>query len=184
MSFISEITNRSVLTFTLSHDHFLVRPSSFRTSRSTRNDCLVHCFGCIRSCKRRLHGCCPILCRLMYACFFFRRHDDLTQANLCDYIGGRRTTMIAGGLVTAICMLTIGSLYATEASSTDGGRWSIIVLIYIFIVGYSSSWAIVTRIICSEIQPMRTRAAATSLGQCANWVSKIVLVVFRFRTEY
>ena len=93
--------------------------------------------------------------------------------------------MIAGGLVTAICMLTIGSLYATEASSTDGGGWSIIVLIYIFIVGYSSSWAIVTRIICSEIQPMRTRAAATSLGQCANWVSKINLnlAAFGFPTE-
>ena len=93
--------------------------------------------------------------------------------------------MIAGGLVTAICMLTIGSLYATDASSTDAGRWSIIVLIYVFIVGFSCSWAIVTRIICSEIQPMRTRAAATSLGQCANWVSKFTLnlAAFGFPTE-
>jgi hypothetical protein len=32
------------------------------------------------------------------------------------------------------------------------------------------SWAVVNRIYCSEIQPMATRAAATSLGQCANWV--------------
>jgi len=28
----------------------------------------------------------------------------------------------------------------------------------------------VNRTYCSEIQPMKTRAAATSLGQCANWV--------------
>ncbi|KAL4249825.1 major facilitator superfamily protein [Abortiporus biennis] len=83
---------------------------------------------------------------------------------------GRRVTMIGGGSVIASSMLIIGTLYATGASNTEVGRWAIIVLIYIFVVGFSCSWAIVTRIICSEIQPMRTRAAATSLGQCANWV--------------
>ncbi|KAK7689845.1 hypothetical protein QCA50_006484 [Cerrena zonata] len=87
----------------------------------------------------------------------------------------RRSSMIGGGLVTATCMLTIGSLYATDASNTDAGRWSIIVLIYIFVIGFSCTWAIVTRIICSEIQPMRTRAAATSLGQCANWIINWVI---------
>jgi len=82
---------------------------------------------------------------------------------------GSRATMIGGGSVIASSMLIIGTLYATQASETQAGRWAIIVLLYIFVVGFSCSWAIVTRIICSEIQPMRTRAAATSLGQCMNW---------------
>ncbi|KAH9937434.1 general substrate transporter [Fomitopsis serialis] len=83
---------------------------------------------------------------------------------------GRRPSMICGGTVIGVSMMLIGSLYASQASDTQAGRWAIIVLIYIFVVGFAASWAIVTRIICSEIQPMRTRAAATSLGQCANWV--------------
>jgi len=68
------------------------------------------------------------------------------------------------------CMLTIGTIYATHGSDTPAGRWMVIALIYVFIVAFGMSWAVVNRIYCSEIQPMKTRAAATSLGQCANWV--------------
>ncbi|KAJ7827616.1 general substrate transporter [Mycena olivaceomarginata] len=52
----------------------------------------------------------------------------------------RRTQMIAGGSVIAGSMLVMGSL-----------------------------WAIVIRVIASEVQPKRTRAAATSLAQCVSW---------------
>ncbi|PCH33387.1 general substrate transporter [Wolfiporia cocos MD-104 SS10] len=83
---------------------------------------------------------------------------------------GRRSSMVRGGAVIGTAMILIGTIYASHASDKPAGRWAIVVLIYVFVVGYATSWAIVTRIICSEIQPMRTRAAATSLGQCANWV--------------
>ncbi|KAA1469448.1 general substrate transporter [Dentipellis sp. KUC8613] len=82
---------------------------------------------------------------------------------------GRRPSMIWGGSVISGTMLLIGILYASDASATAAGRWTVIALIYIFIVAFAMSWAVVNRIYCSEIQPMRTRAAATSLGQCANW---------------
>ena len=64
----------------------------------------------------------------------------------------------------------IGTLYASGATEQAAGRWAVIVLIYLFVVAFAMSWAVVNRIYCSEIQPMATRAAATSLGQCANWV--------------
>ncbi|KZV66124.1 general substrate transporter [Peniophora sp. CONT] len=83
---------------------------------------------------------------------------------------GRRSSMINGGVVIAGSMLTIGTLYASGATDQAAGRWAVIVLIYIFVVAFTMSWAVVNRIYCSEIQPMNTRAAATSLGQCANWV--------------
>ena len=85
--------------------------------------------------------------------------------------------MIRGGSVIASTMLTIGALYASGASGTASGRWAIIVLIYCFVIGYTCSWAIVVRIICSEIQPTRTRAAVSSLGQCANWVRSTLALV-------
>jgi hypothetical protein len=67
-------------------------------------------------------------------------------------------------------MFAIGTLYATGATSHAAGRWSVIVLIYAFGVTFSMTWAIVIRIVSSELQPVKTRAAATSLAQCANWV--------------
>ncbi|EJD02449.1 general substrate transporter [Fomitiporia mediterranea MF3/22] len=83
---------------------------------------------------------------------------------------GRRPSVLIGGSVIAGCMLIIGSIYASNAHNTSSGRWAVIVLIYIFVIAFSMSWAIVIRTCASEIQPARTRAAATSLGQAANWV--------------
>ena len=78
--------------------------------------------------------------------------------------------MVRGGAVIASTMLIIGTLYASGASSKPAGRWAIIVLIYLFVIGFTCTWAIVIRIICSELQPTRTRAAVSSFGQCVNWV--------------
>lgn len=83
---------------------------------------------------------------------------------------GRRSAMIGGGTINAISMLAIGALYASNTSDTPAGRVAVIVFIYVFIIGFCCTWALNTRIICSEIQPMKTRAAATSLAQCANWL--------------
>ncbi|KAH8116826.1 general substrate transporter [Phellopilus nigrolimitatus] len=83
---------------------------------------------------------------------------------------GRRPLVLIGGSVIASCMLVIGSIYASNAHATAGGRWAVVVLIYVFVVAFSMSWALAFRIYASEIQPMRTRAAATSLGQAANWI--------------
>jgi hypothetical protein len=79
--------------------------------------------------------------------------------------------MIAGGSVIAGSMLVMGSLYASDAAQTQAGQRTLIALIYVFIAAFVSSWAIVIRVIASEVQPKRTRAAATSLAQCVSWVS-------------
>lgn len=73
-------------------------------------------------------------------------------------------------------MLTIGTIYGTNGSETKAGRWTIVALIYVFLIAFGMSWAVVVRIYSSEIQPTNTRAAATSLGQCANWVRFVAFV--------
>ncbi|PBK87572.1 general substrate transporter [Armillaria gallica] len=87
----------------------------------------------------------------------------------------RRTQMIGGSAVCGFAMLIIGSIYLSHANNTEHGRTAIICFIYIFIAGFISSWAIVCRIVCNEVQPTQTRAAASSLGQCANWVVNCVV---------
>ncbi len=72
-------------------------------------------------------------------------------------------------------MLIIGAIYLSRSNSTEPGRTAIICFIYIFVAGFVSSWAIVTRIVCNEVQPTKTRAAVSSLSQCASWVVNCVV---------
>ncbi|KAJ6523470.1 general substrate transporter [Mycena vulgaris] len=87
----------------------------------------------------------------------------------------RRTQMISGGTVIAGCMLTMGSLYASGGAQTRAGQRTLLALIYIFISAFVASWAIVIRLIASEMQPKRTRAPATSLAQCVSWAANWVI---------
>lgn len=85
---------------------------------------------------------------------------------------GRRTSTLWGGVLLSSCMLAIGSLYASDSvhGSYGGGRWAVIVLIYIFALTYSATWAVCIKVYASEIQPLRTRAPASSLAQSSNWI--------------
>lgn len=84
---------------------------------------------------------------------------------------GRRTSTVVGGCILAICMFVIGSLYAAGIvyGSHGAARWIVIVLIYVFALTYSVTWAVSMRIFASEVQPLKTRAPATSLALSANW---------------
>lgn len=59
---------------------------------------------------------------------------------------GRRPASIWGGLTMGGCMFTIGTLYATGGSKTSAGKWTIIGLIYVFIIAFSITWAIVIKV--------------------------------------
>lgn len=87
---------------------------------------------------------------------------------------GRRTSVIVGGIGLAGCMYIIGCLYVTGSVHTaeGAGRWFVIVLIFVFALLYVSTWGIVGKIYASEIQPTETRAAANSIAQGLNFVSR------------
>jgi len=86
---------------------------------------------------------------------------------------GRRGYTIYGGLVVSLSMALIGSLYASNGvhQHSGAGRWVVIVTIYIFAVAYSTTWALSIKIFASEIQPIVTRATATSMAQSANCIT-------------
>ncbi|KAB5592234.1 hypothetical protein CTheo_4331 [Ceratobasidium theobromae] len=89
---------------------------------------------------------------------------------------GRRASGIIGGLVMAGCMLAIGSLYA--AGAQDGqGRYAIIVFIYIFVMAFSTTWAVSFKLFITEIQPMRVRATASSLAHSSNWLCNLAVAL-------
>lgn len=90
----------------------------------------------------------------------------------------RRTNILTGGSIQAMCMIIIGALYASgQVSPGSAGAWTVIVLIFLFTIGFSGTWAIVIRIVTSEVQPAATRAPATSLAQSTNWVVNFVVAL-------
>jgi len=87
---------------------------------------------------------------------------------------GRRTSAIYGGVILSGTMLLIGSLYAANVVHSDGAaRWVVIVSVFVFAIGYVSTWAIVGKIYASEIQPTRTRATTNSMATGGSFVSRI-----------
>ena len=87
---------------------------------------------------------------------------------------GRRTSIITGGIGLSGCMFTVGSLYATDSvhAHSGAGRWFVILLIFVFALTYCATWGIVGKIYASEIQPVQTRAAASSIAQGLGFVSQ------------
>lgn len=86
---------------------------------------------------------------------------------------GRKTSTIVGGILQAGCMITMGSIYAS-GKGAGPARWVVVVMIYMFAVVFSATWAVGFRVYVSEIQPPKTRAGAASLSLSANWVSSDV----------
>ncbi|CAE6475317.1 unnamed protein product [Rhizoctonia solani] len=89
---------------------------------------------------------------------------------------GRRSSAIVGGLVMTVCMLAIGSMYAAGADAGQG-RYAIIVFIYLFIIAFSTTWAVSFKVFITEIQPMRVRATASSLAHSSNWLCNLAVAL-------
>ncbi|KAJ3864547.1 general substrate transporter [Lentinula novae-zelandiae] len=91
---------------------------------------------------------------------------------------GRRISTIIGGIAMGCIICIIASIYAAGAGS-GGGRWVIIVCLYLFLVAFGSTWALTTRVYASEIQPLHNRAAVSSIANsCNQGVNTLVALTF------
>ncbi|BGP32269.1 hypothetical protein JCM10296v2_004050 [Rhodotorula toruloides] len=90
---------------------------------------------------------------------------------------GRRKIWMVGGTGTSVCLFTLGFLYAAGAAHTPVGKYAAIIFIELFAVYFTSSWSLITKLYAAEIQPMRTRAAATSTGQAVNQAVNFVVAI-------
>lgn len=84
----------------------------------------------------------------------------------------RRASVIWGGFALAATMIGIGVLYACNFVFSDhgAGRWIVVTFIFLFTFVYSGTWAVTISIYATEVQPLKTRAAASSLGRSGNWI--------------
>ncbi|BGP05233.1 hypothetical protein JCM10049v2_001037 [Rhodotorula toruloides] len=95
---------------------------------------------------------------------------------------GRRTIYIGGGCAISVTLVVIGAMYASGKAGTEQGKWVVVVMIELFAIAFSGSWAVITRLYASEIQPSKTRAAAasfsTAINQAINFVVALTGPVF------
>lgn len=98
--------------------------------------------------------------------------------------------------MVSFCLLMLGVLYATGAAQGSVGKWFVIAFIELFAASFSATWSLVIRLCVdsaalrtensetdfprsysSEIQPSRTRATATAVGQGANQAVNFVVAL-------
>lgn len=98
---------------------------------------------------------------------------------------GRKPPIVLGGLFMALCFLSIGVIFALYSSThdgttrltTNGAKYSVVALVYIFVALFSMTWAATPRIYTSEIMPTRLRSRAAATQQLSNWSTNFAVTL-------
>ena len=97
----------------------------------------------------------------------------------------RRVLLVTGALVMFISLLLIGIFmvaFGTQPPNvtiydynTASLRTVLIVLMHIYVIGFSCSWGPIPWAYCAEIFPVTMRAKATSWTTAANWLTSSIV---------
>lgn len=97
---------------------------------------------------------------------------------------GRKPLLIAGALIMAAAMLTLGTLFDTHAVSavaqsgaagSTTASYVAIAAVVVYIIGFSFSWGPVTWVMLSEIFPNSIKGKAMSIAVAAQWIANFVV---------
>lgn len=96
---------------------------------------------------------------------------------------GRRWSLIVGGWWMSAVMFVLGAVLATNppdpSAGSSGGISSaslaMVIMIYLYVIGYSASWGPIPWVYTSEIFPTRLRAYGVGLGSATQWLFNFVI---------
>ncbi len=97
---------------------------------------------------------------------------------------GRKPLLIAGALVMAAAMITLGTLFDTHAVAatvqagatiSSGSSYIAIAAVVVYIIGFSFSWGPVTWVMLSEIFPNSIKGKAMSIAVAAQWIMNFIV---------
>jgi Sugar (and other) transporter len=95
---------------------------------------------------------------------------------------GRKTLLLYGNIGITVSLVALTALYAAAGLSGEPNQAAILASILLFVGSYQIGFGPITWLILSEIFPLKTRAAAVSIGTLANFGSN-VLVTLLFELE-
>ncbi|KAF2500871.1 quinate permease [Lophium mytilinum] len=93
---------------------------------------------------------------------------------------GRRKSLLAGAAWMATMMFIIGAVLAThppvvKSDTVSSASIAMVVMIYLYVIGYSASWGPVPWVYLSEIFPTRLRAYGVGMGAATQWLFNFVI---------
>ncbi|KAH0373958.1 general substrate transporter, partial [Aureobasidium melanogenum] len=93
---------------------------------------------------------------------------------------GRKWPLVTGAWWMASCMFIIGALLVSyppdpDASSVSSPSIAMVVMIYLYVIGYSASWGPVPWVYVAEIFPTRLRAYGVGLASATQWLFNFVV---------
>lgn len=95
---------------------------------------------------------------------------------------GRRWSLVAGGWWMSAVMFVLGAVLVTKPPNPDASGAGIssaslamVVMIYLYVIGYSASWGPIPWVYCSEIFPTRLRAYGVGLASATQWLFNFVI---------
>ncbi|KAK9468777.1 general substrate transporter [Lipomyces arxii] len=93
---------------------------------------------------------------------------------------GRRVPLIIGALVMGTCLLILAILNTTKPPSDNGGVISgasiaMMVMIYLYVIGFASTWGPIPFAVISEICPNRIRGYSVGIGLATQWAFNYAL---------
>ncbi|PIA50319.1 hypothetical protein AQUCO_01300812v1 [Aquilegia coerulea] len=131
----------------------------------------------------------PILCRTIG----FGESASLISALIMGLVGtgatfismlmvdkfGRRALYMIGGVQMIITQMIIGGIMAAQVGDqnvvSDGYAYSILVLICVYVAGFSWSWGPLGWLVPSEIFPMEIRSAGQSISVAVNFLTTFTI---------
>jgi len=92
---------------------------------------------------------------------------------------GRRKSLLAGAAWMAVMMFIIGAVLVTHpptnTNTVSHASIAMVVMIYLYVIGYSASWGPVPWVYVSEIFPTRLRAYGVGLASATQWLFNFVI---------
>jgi len=87
---------------------------------------------------------------------------------------GRRNSLLAGALWMMTMMFILGSVLATHppvnVNVVSSASIAMVVMIYLYVIGYSASWGPIPWVYLGEIFPTRLRAYGVGMGAATQWL--------------
>ncbi|KFY49317.1 hypothetical protein V496_10101 [Pseudogymnoascus sp. VKM F-4515 (FW-2607)] len=87
---------------------------------------------------------------------------------------GRRWSLVAGAAWMSVMMFILGAVLATNpptnVNTVSSASIGMIVMIYLYVIGYSASWGPIPWVYLSEIFPTRLRAYGVGMGSASQWL--------------
>ena len=95
-----------------------------------------------------------------------------------DYLGRRKSLLFGAAWMMTMMFIIGGVLHThppTNVNTVSPASIAMVVMIYLYVIGYSASWGPIPWVYLSEIFPTRLRSYGVGMGAATQWLFNFVI---------